>query len=150
MANVKSVLDVSKVKFKHIEEFFELKNAVATDNGTVKYEFKCNKCLPIKKIIKSSSQNAYSNLNSHIEHIHPSIKAAFVNAKKPSKTQTKTQDQTSNEDIFHRPRNLTKDESKDMIRQYIIDRNEPFTLVRDEAFKKLVKGLNPTATVPAY
>ena len=53
-------------------------------------------------------------------------------------------------DFFPQDKGLTKHELDKAITEFIIARNEPITIVRDDAFRKLVTKLSPDMNVPCY
>ena len=151
----RSVFDKYLPDFEHINEFFVLKEAIQQESGTVNFVLKCQKCLPKKKI-KSISYAKYSNLRKHIVGSHPSILSKYEAAKSstlpsntlPSKNLASGSKTEKPENFF--ARNVSKNDVKNAICDYIIERNEPFKIVRDKAFKKFVNRLQPNTQIPSY
>ena len=149
--------DEIKRKFLHLEDFYELKEAFVNDDGIHKYVFSCQKCLPLKKTYSSHSGAPFSNLKNHIEKCHASILSKYLEARNANSKRSKESQSTNNSsevqekpNIFANRRILSKDDVKNVVCQYIIDRNEPFTLVNDEGFQNLVHKFQPSAVIPTY
>ena len=64
-------------RYRHIEDFFKFRVSKSRDDGIVDLKFSCIKCLPLKKILRTSSQAPMSNLRVHLRKIHPNLIAEF-------------------------------------------------------------------------
>ena len=62
-------------KYAHLEEFFKFESSKRRNNGIFDMEFSCTKCLPVVKILKTSTQAPMSNLRAHLKKVH----ADFMN-----------------------------------------------------------------------
>ena len=151
------LLEEAKTKYQYLSEFFIPIEAVEIKQGIISYKFQCLKCLPRIEYRRSTSQCTVSNLTSHIEHVHKQIKSKFSSAKTSIKRPNVTSkdgpaSKQKKSDFFSPSRHkaLTKEEVQNVVCQYIIGRNEPFCIVRDEEFKNLIHKLQPSAEIPCY
>ena len=62
-------------KYAHLEEFFKFESSKRRNNGIFDMEFSCTKCLPVVKVLKTSTQAPMSNLRAHLKKVH----ADFMN-----------------------------------------------------------------------
>jgi len=60
-------------KYKHIEEFFIFESSETKENGIIGMEFSCVNCLPLRKVLKTTSQGPVSNLKGHLIKRHPDL-----------------------------------------------------------------------------
>ncbi|XP_036404567.1 zinc finger BED domain-containing protein 4-like [Megalops cyprinoides] len=136
--------------YEHLKEFFG-KDSTAADGRNV--TFVCKLCPPgLKKKVRTSTTST-ANLKRHIELKHPASLARFVRAKKKDTTQS--QNIASATQI---PLTSYKDgpfvtvsqpQVDSLVLQYIVGDLQPLSKVERPAFIKLVKGLQPSKTVPS-
>ena len=148
------LLDEAKKKFQYLSEYFIPIDAIEGKKGVITVKFQCLKCLP-RIVYRKSSWTSNSNLSSHIETTHISIKSQFDSAKSSTKRPNDSTDEPKSKQkktsfFSPKPTVLSKEEVKNVICQYIVDRNEPFTLVRDEDFQKMIHKFQPSAEIPCY
>ena len=65
------------LRYRHIEDFFKFKISKSREDGIVDLKFSCAKCLPLKKVLRTSSQAPMSNLRVHLRKIHPETMPEF-------------------------------------------------------------------------
>jgi len=65
------------IRYSHIDNFFKFRVSKPREDGIVDLKFRCVKCLPLKKVLKTSSQAPMSNLRVHLRKIHPDTMAEF-------------------------------------------------------------------------
>ena len=102
------------IRYSHIDNFFKFRVSKPREDGIVDLKFRCIKCLPLKKVLKTSSQAPMSNLRVHLRKIHPDTMTEFDELvktlpKRPRKPKAPSE--------F----NFNKDKSKK-----IIDVNKPY------------------------
>ena len=166
MAESSELFNQYKQKFEHLSGWFELlevnKSKVLNKENTYLI-FQCLKCLPQKKV-KTHYRAVRSNLKSHVDHVHKACKSEFEKLKPaaqthgiavenidlnsasttPSHTQSQTRQTKIGENVVSQARvnKLCKD--------YVINSLMPYYHVESAAFKELVKGLQPTKSIPDY
>ena len=132
-------------KYAHIEEFFKFQSSKDRKNGFFDMEFSCTKCLPVGKVIKTSTQAPMSNLKAHLRKVHADFICHFdeiieINKEvtklmKPTKVQKITQKsienniEQSNENSFEE---YTPD--FDMEEMEVNDVKDPRFCVKSEQF----------------
>ena len=65
--------DYLTIKYKRIEEFFIFESSETKENGIIDMEFSCVNCLPVRKVLKTTSQGPISNLKRHLIKMHPDL-----------------------------------------------------------------------------
>ena len=74
----KSTIDFDfAAKYAHMEEFFKFQSSKDRNNGFFDMEFSCTKCLPVGKVIKTSTQAPMSNLKAHLRKVHADFISHF-------------------------------------------------------------------------
>ena len=142
----KSTIDFDfAAKYAHMEEFFKFQSSKDRNNGFFDMEFSCTKCLPVGKVIKTSTQAPMSNLKAHLRKVHADFICHFdeiieINKEvtklmKPTKVQKITQKsienniEQSNESSFEE---YTPD--FDMEEMEVNDMKDPRFCVKSEQF----------------
>ena len=64
-------------KYAHIEDFFKFESSKVRENGIFDMEFSCVKCLPVVKVLKTTTQAPMSNLRAHLRKIHADLMSQF-------------------------------------------------------------------------
>ena len=162
----KMATETLKENYKHFAEFFELKNAVEGKNGTYNLTFKCLKCLPFDKRINSSTRAPTSNLKLHIETAHNGILSKFLELRNRGDKRKSSNDDSGGPSevnagggptpskvkktasIFNLPSSFSKKELNEAIKNFIINGLKPFSIVREEAFRELIRALKPNLAMP--
>ena len=156
-------MDNFEEKFSHIKNFFKYEGKKEREDGLYQLTFSCVKCLPIKKSLKTLSSVPLSNLRTHLKSAHPKLKSDFENltnssprpCKRPAKEEVENTPKKSKMDFFAPKKNtLTQKEFNMACLDYIIQRNEPLTIVEDSAFRELMSKCfnhgNENLHVPCY
>ena len=96
-------------KYAHLEEFFKFESSKGRDNGIFDMEFSCTKCLPVVKVLKTSTQAPMSNLRAHLKKVHANFMNQFdeitqlaksYKIRKQNKKSIEKNIDQSNEDVF--------------------------------------------------
>ena len=73
-------------KYAHLEEFFKFESSKRRNNGIFDMEFSCTKCLPVVKVLKTSTQAPMSNLRAHLKKVHADFMNQFDEITKLAKS----------------------------------------------------------------
>ena len=76
-------------KYAHLEEFFKFESSKLRQNGIHDMEFSCMKCLPVIKVLKTTTQAPMSNLRAHLKKLHSDLMCQFEEVTKTSHKRTK-------------------------------------------------------------
>jgi hypothetical protein len=96
-------------KYAHLEEFFKFESSKGRGNGIFDMEFSCTKCLPVVKVLKTSTQAPMSNLRAHLKKVHANFMNQFdeitqlaksYKIRKQNKKSIEKNIDRSNEDVF--------------------------------------------------
>ena len=82
-------------KFQYLQAFFQFSKSIQKSDGTYHLEFRCIKCLPLKRTLKTDSSTPLTNLTKHMNLRHTNSVQSFVRIQKsPTKEKKKLQDQS--------------------------------------------------------
>ena len=159
-------LDKYKQKFEHLSGWFELlevSKIKVLNKDNINLSFNCLKCVPHKKV-KTHHRAIMSNLKSHVDHVHKTCKSEFEKLKPAAQNRGVRAENidlnaSSTSNLPSQPQHRQTKIGENVVSQaqvnkackdYIIDGLMPYTHVHTEAFKKLVKSLQPTKSVPDF
>lgn len=76
-------------KYAHLEDFFKFESSKGRENGIFDMVFSCVKCLPVVKVLKTTTQAPMSNLRAHLRKIHLDLMDEFDEKTRTSSKRSK-------------------------------------------------------------
>ena len=129
--------------FPFLAPLFDFKGGSHDKKGNTNLFFRCVSCGPSQRRPLSCSLRSKSNLKTHVQRCHPKSMAQYTALIEGKRRRQPEKYQPSVADIFSGTRPASQAECERLITEFIINSGQPFSVVSQPSFVKLVQRLHP-------